>query len=369
MCYNGNYYSQYHWADLVSPKVKLDPDMQYTLSFYVYMGYPSSSAVLPTLVVSQSLNDDPYEELITIDVTEGEPGWQLFEIPLTGTQLANFAKICFRGYMSTMSERIWLDNVRITAVETPSAVNELMGWTELTEEEAAKLPSTVSTLVRLAAHTAGTDTIYSNTVALTLVPSLVVAPSFPEFIYMMGNFNSWTDPVALRSPAMDGIYSCFNWLDGGFKFRPNEGNWDGDWGQDPAGPFGKLVVDGEEDCNDAGKSFPDQAQPAGFFKIDVDMTTMTWSITPITSVSIIGGFNGWGDDVEMTYNAGGYWEVTTDKAEGEFKFRANHDWAINWGGTPGALTQDGPNLSLEAGTYTFKLYLTHEGNSHVEITQ
>ena len=125
LCYNGNYYSQYHWSDLVSPKVKLDPDMQYMLSFYVYMGYPSNSAILPTLVVSQSLNDDPYEELITIDVTEGEAGWQLFEIPLTGTQIANFVKICFRGYMSTMSERIWLDNVRITAVETPSGVDEM----------------------------------------------------------------------------------------------------------------------------------------------------------------------------------------------------------------------------------------------------
>ena len=125
LCYNGNYYSQYHWADLVSPKVKLDPNMQYMLSFYVYMGYPSSSAILPTLVVSQSLNDDPFEELITIDVTEGEAGWQLFEIPLTGTEVANFAKVCFRGYMSTMSERIWLDNVRITAEEKPSGVNEL----------------------------------------------------------------------------------------------------------------------------------------------------------------------------------------------------------------------------------------------------
>ena len=257
----------------------------------------------------------------------------------------------------------------LNANKVASAINELMGWTELTEEEAAKLPATVSTLVRLAAHTAGTDTIYSNAVALTLVPSLVVAPSFPEFIYMMGNFNGWTDPVALRSPAQDGIYSCFHWLDGGFKFRPNENNWEGDWGQDPAGAYGTLIVDGEEDCNDAGKSFPDQAQPAGFFKIDVDMTAMTWAITPITSVSIIGGFNGWGGDVEMTYNPDGYWEVTTSEVEGEFKFRANHDWAINWGGTAEALAQDGANLTLDAGTYTFKLYLTHEGNSHVEITQ
>ena len=125
LCYNGNYYSQYHWADLVSPKVMLDPQKQFTLSFYVYMGYPSSSAVLPTLVVSQSLNDDPYEELITIDVTEGNGEWQLFEIPLVGTEIANFAKVCFRGYMSTMSERIWLDNVRITCEDWPSGVNEL----------------------------------------------------------------------------------------------------------------------------------------------------------------------------------------------------------------------------------------------------
>ena len=125
MCYNGNYYSQYHWSDLVTPKVKIDPSKQYTLSFWAYMGYPSSSAILPTLVVSQSLNDAPYQELITINVTEGEAGWQLFEIPLSGTELANYAKFCFRGYMSTMSERIWIDNVRITADEKPSAVTEL----------------------------------------------------------------------------------------------------------------------------------------------------------------------------------------------------------------------------------------------------
>ena len=125
MCYNGNYYSQYHWADLVSPKVKIDPSMGYLLSFYVYKGYPSSSEVLPTLVVSQSINDDPYEELMTIDVTEGNGEWELVEIPLTGTEVANFAKVCFRGYMSTMSERIWLDNIRITATEDPSGIDEM----------------------------------------------------------------------------------------------------------------------------------------------------------------------------------------------------------------------------------------------------
>ena len=250
-----------------------------------------------------------------------------------------------------------------------STIIEKFGWEDITEEEAKALPETVQVFVRIAASTAGSDTIHSNAVAVIVAPSLDVAPSFPEFIYMMGNFNGWSDPVALRSPAMDGLYTCFNWLDGGFKFRPNEGNWDGDWGQNPAGPFGTLVVDGEEDCNDAGKSFPDEAQPAGFFKIDVDMTAMTWTITPITSVSIIGGFNGWADDVELAYNQDeGCWEGTAT-LEGEFKFRANHDWGINWGGSADSLVQDGSNLSLDAGTYNFKLFLTHEGDSHVEITQ
>ena len=44
---------------------------------------------------------------------------------MTGTEVANFAKVCFRGYMSTMSERIWLDNVRITAEEKPSGIDEM----------------------------------------------------------------------------------------------------------------------------------------------------------------------------------------------------------------------------------------------------
>ena len=125
LCYNGNYYNSYHWADLITPKVKVEADKLYTLSFWVYMGYSSSAAIAPTLVVSQSLNDAPYEELMTINVTEGNGEWEQFEIPLTGTELANFMKFSFRGYMSTMSERIWLDNISITCEEKPSGVNEL----------------------------------------------------------------------------------------------------------------------------------------------------------------------------------------------------------------------------------------------------
>ena len=241
------------------------------------------------------------------------------------------------------------------------AVNLMGNWDE------GETPATQTLVVRASA-TAGSQKIYSNTVNIVVIPTAEVAPAWPMYIYEIGNESGWATAHVLCSPAQDGIYTGYYWLDGGFKFKPNPDNWDGDWGQDPAGEYGTLVVDGEEDCNDPGKSFPDQAQPAGFYKITVDLNEMTWKIEPITSISIIGGFNDWAGDVEMTYNIeGGYWEATTDAVSGEYKFRANHDWAINWGGTVDNLVQDGANLSSDGGTQTFKLYITYDGNHHVVI--
>jgi len=249
------------------------------------------------------------------------------------------------------------------ATKLSRAINAIFGW-----EEA---PESATVYVRAKAELTGTQPVYSNVVTIKVIPNLVVAPSFEEFIYEIGNESGWKTAYPMRSPAQDGIYHSFNWLDGGFKFKPNADNWDGDWGQNPAGPYGTLVVDGEEDCNnpDPDKSFPEEAQPAGFYKIEVSLVDMTWKITPITHVSIIGGFNDWSGDVEMAWNAEEHcWEVTTNEVSGEFKFRANHDWAINWGGDTEAMTQDGANLSIEAGTYNFKFYPTYDGGSKVVIT-
>lgn len=125
LCYNGNYYANYHWADLVSPKVKIEQRKKYTLSFYVFMGYSSSAAVMPTLEVYLSSDDNPYELLTTINVTEGNGEWQKFDLPLEGVEFANHAKVVFRGYMSVMSERIWLDNVSITSENQTDGLDEL----------------------------------------------------------------------------------------------------------------------------------------------------------------------------------------------------------------------------------------------------
>lgn len=195
------------------------------------------------------------------------------------------------------------------------------------------------------------------------------AVKFGEFIYEIGNSHGWSTSMPLRSPSFDGKYQGYYYLDGGFKFKPNADNWEGDWGQDPNAADGKLVQEGEKDCNAA----------AGFYQIDVDLSAMTWKITAVNSISIIGTVNGnWDTDTDLTYNTEtGAWETTATLSAGAMKFRMNHDWAISWGGANGDptafdnLTQNnGKDLDLtEAGTYKVQLFITYEGNNKVVVTK
>ncbi len=183
--------------------------------------------------------------------------------------------------------------------------------------------------------------------------------NFSEFIYEIGNETGWSNVHALRGANYDGKYQGYYWLDGEFKFKPNADNWEGDWEYDGEG---KIADNG-------GSNMP--GVEAGFYQINVDLSAMTYSVSKIEAIGIIGGFNGWGGDVDMTYNQeAGCWEATTTiDADTELKFRANHDWAINWGGTADNLTQDGANLNVSAGTYKFQLFISYQGNNRVVITK
>ncbi|MBR1940889.1 MAG: DUF5115 domain-containing protein [Bacteroidaceae bacterium] len=182
--------------------------------------------------------------------------------------------------------------------------------------------------------------------------------AFKEYIYEIGNESSWSTAHALRSANYDGKYVGYYWLDGEYKFKPNEDNWDGDW----------EYVDGNKITDAGGPNMPGVA--AGFYMIKVDLGEMTFETTPFT-VSIIGSANGaWDTDTDLTYNAEeGCFEVTTTLNDGEFKFRANHDWGMNWGGEPDSLSQDGPNIGVAAGTYLIKFYLDGAtGAAHYTIS-
>ena len=190
------------------------------------------------------------------------------------------------------------------------------------------------------------------------------APAYEwDFIWQAGNANGWGSPASpLAQIKQDtGEYQGFMYLNGEFKFRSQESSWDApDWG---GTDDGTLVQQGGN-----------LSAEEGFYKVDVNLSEMKYKLTEITTIGVIGGFDGnsWGSDVaKLTYNiASGAWEGTANIPAGvEFKFRANDDWAVNWGGAFDNLAQDGGNLKLDAsGTYTIKLYVPAAGLSYVEMT-
>ena len=125
LCYNGNYYEQYHYGDLVSPKIGIDANKDYKLTFYAYHGVTSAMTIMPTMVVFQSTDDYPYMQVgDTIRVTEGEKGWTRYELTLHKVADAHYLKLCFRGLLSNMNERIWLDNVKIEPVNDTTGITD-----------------------------------------------------------------------------------------------------------------------------------------------------------------------------------------------------------------------------------------------------
>ena len=182
-------------------------------------------------------------------------------------------------------------------------------------------------------------------------------------LYMAGDANGWNQIDVLNGD--DGVhFTGYMYLNqNGFKFC-TQPNWDGtNYGADfnTAGDAANITM----------------TEDAGYYKVDVDLESKSYVLTPITTIGIIGSAspNGWDSDVDMNYvpyNAEtkelGYWEAKDiTLASGEIKFRANDDWAINWGGDTNALTQGGDNISVEAGTYDIKLYAWANGYAKCEL--
>lgn len=203
------------------------------------------------------------------------------------------------------------------------------------------------------------DTVFSNKITMNITPYTA-----KDFIYLVGAFNGWNNGTA---PAMNRnlsglkyeLYVNFTAGNLEYKILPTLGSWNGDIGNDPANN-GKLIPDGENNM---------WVPAPGFYRVSVDLTTMTWS-TLATTWGIIGGFTGnsWSSDVStMTYNAvTGNWEGTfTITGSTEWKFRANAGWSINFGdnGADGKLDDGGANIvTSAAGTYTVTLNLNPTGN-------
>ena len=92
-------------------------------------------------------------------------------------------------------------------------------------------------------------------------------------------------------------------------------------------------------------------EAAGYYRVGADTKKMVATLDK-TGWEIIGDATpgGWDKGTETQK-----WSVTVTLGDGEMKFRWDAAWTINFGGSLGALTQDGGNIKVSAGTYTIVL--------------
>lgn len=206
--------------------------------------------------------------------------------------------------------------------------------------------------------------IYSNTLNITVTPYLVII-NYPS-LYVPGDYQGWNPGAApkISSKLGNGVYEGYVNMGGSLQFKYTS---DPDWNHTNYGwasstTTGNNVTGTLSTSGSAGNLF---TPVAGYYLLKANTNTLTWDAIK-TSWSLIGDFNGWGADVDMTYNATTQvWTGTINPASaGGFKFRANHDWAINLGddGADLIMEYNGANINITPGAHTITLDLHIPGN-------
>ena len=152
-------------------------------------------------------------------------------------------------------------------------------------------------------------------------------------------------------------------LDGEMKFRLNN-----DW----AVNYGDTGNDGTFEINGDNISVT-----AGNYIISINFNDSTYTIEPIDNIwGLVGSaYNEWGATPDAIFTRD--WSITDDVwvlkgvtlLDGEYKFRANSDWGINYGdtGSDGTLEINGDNIISIAGVYNITLDFSDSDNPTYSI--
>lgn len=205
------------------------------------------------------------------------------------------------------------------------------------------------------------DTAFSGISDYTVTPyeTLIDYP----MIYVPGAYQGWAPGDVngrLFSYNFDDTYQGIIRLTGTgdieFKVTP-EPNWDNAWGG--------TLTDGTGTLDPAGGNF---TMPAGTYEFTVNTSTLDIELKEADDWGIIGSSvppYDWSVDSNMFYNGQRQmWEITADLVTGEFKFRANDAWDLNYGSdnADGNLNAGGGNIPIAAdGNYTIRM-------DHVNLT-
>ena len=183
-----------------------------------------------------------------------------------------------------------------------------------------------------------------------------------ECFYTPGGANGWNG-AASQTLMPDADFTVYTGLvsvtDQGFKVNPDTG-WDGrDMG---------LSADLEASTDDNGYTVYTGVTNGGnnitvpvpgLYLVEFTATTKAIKLTYISTMGVIGGFNGWAESIALTPSADfRTWTsgVVEFPENCEWKFRANDGWAFSWGAPLTDLSFNGPNIvTAEAGKYIITL--------------
>lgn len=217
------------------------------------------------------------------------------------------------------------------------------------------LPVNVATTVQIRVKStisASIAPVYSNVVAFTATPFALV-----EQLYMPGQYQGWNPSTAdsLTSETGNGVYVGTIQFDAsGSKFKLlKKKSWGAPEYGEGSGGAGTIAVGGQDITG------PTTAAPyaSDNFQVTADLNSNT-IVYELNSWGIIGSATagGWNDDTIMKYNnTTKTWSITVTLTNGAFKFRKNHNWGTNLGGSNGNLTSGGADINVTAGTYTITL--------------
>lgn len=188
-------------------------------------------------------------------------------------------------------------------------------------------------------------------------------------LYVPGSHQGWS-PETAPQLADVGFTNIFE----GYVYFPDASNqfkltvapcWcESDYGS-PGGD--QLILGGGSDIQHDGQ---------GFHRVTANLKNLTWK-AEIMNWGVIGDATagGWDSDQDMTYDVdGGVWKITVPLTVGEFKFRANDAWNVDFGHNtdddPFVLSYGGGNIPVgEAGDYDIVLDLRDPTKFSYTITK
>ena len=192
--------------------------------------------------------------------------------------------------------------------------------------------------------------------------------NFDPYVYFIGATDGWANAEQKLALTDDsGIYTGYlyvadpNGWGVEFKFQKVPGDWDSQLNSNNLSDITGGFAKGGDNIVAAGGE--------GVYYVTLDMANLTLNAVKVEKMGIIGDFNGWGGDVEMTWNATDYCFEATNagvNANG-WKFRINADWGINLGGKSlDKLEANGDNLTVVGNT--IKLYPTRKNSDNIYCT-